>query len=118
LNNRRRRISTVVILSLLCVLPIFTTSLASYPGESNASRANSVSRQPSSGSPIKEYLIPTLNSGPNAIVYAPNQILWFVQYNIGKIGELFPLNGNVKEFNITEAGATPASLAIDPSGNI
>jgi virginiamycin B lyase len=115
--TRRRRASIAVILALLCVLPIFATSFSVFP-HSNMNRANSVSQQSSSSSPIKEYPVPTLNSGPNAIVYAPNQVLWFVQYNVGKIGELFPQNGTVKEFNITEVGATPASLAIDHSGNI
>jgi virginiamycin B lyase len=117
-KTRRRRTSIALILVLLCVLPIVATSLVVYPHNPSTSQANLVSQQSSSTSPIKEYPIPTLNSGPNAIVYAPNQVLWFVQYNVGKIGELFPLNGTVKEFNIAEAGASPASLAIDRSGNI
>jgi virginiamycin B lyase len=114
----RRRISTVVLLALLCVLPLFAENFAADPHNSNMGSANLVSQQPNSGSPIKEFPISTANSGPNAIVYAPNQVLWFVQYNIGKIGELFPTTGTVKEFNINETGATPASLAIDGSGNI
>lgn len=118
MNDRRRTVSTVVVFLLLCVLPVFVTSFSVHPGNFSMGGADLVIQQPGSTSPIKEYPIPTLNSGPNAIVYAPNQILWFVQYNVGKIGELFPQNGTVKEFNITEAGATPASLAIDHSGNI
>src|SRR6267143_6661310 len=114
----RRRTRVAIIFALLCVLPVSATYLGIYPHNSNMARANFVTQQSSSMSPIKEFPIPTASSGPNAIVYAPNQVLWFVQYNVGKIGELFPLNGTVKEFNITEAGATPASLAIDPSSNI
>lgn len=105
-------------LTLLCVLSLLTTRFNLAPENANMNRAISVSQQPSSGSPITEYSIPTNNSGPNAIVYAPNRVLWFVQYNVGKIGELFPATRTVKEFNITEVGATPASLALDGSGNL
>jgi virginiamycin B lyase len=118
LKTRRRSTSIPIVLALLCVLSLLTTSLSVRPENANLSRPGLVSQQPSSGSPIKEFPIPTTNSGPNAIVYAPSQVLWFVQYNVGKIGELFPVTGTVKEFNITEAGATPASLALDGSGNV
>jgi len=46
-----------------------------------------INQQPNSSSPVTEFLIPYANSGPNAIVSAPNHILWFVEYNTSAIGE-------------------------------
>jgi virginiamycin B lyase len=67
---------------------------------------------------FREFSIPTLNSGPNAIVAGPNNTLWFVEYAGGKIGEFLELNSSFKEFQIPESGAVPASLAIDHLGRI
>ncbi|HWY28432.1 MAG TPA: hypothetical protein VNW25_04140, partial [Candidatus Sulfotelmatobacter sp.] len=74
--------------------------------------------QPSSGI-ITEYQIPSSNSGPEAIISAPNQVFWFTEFNAGKIGELFGQNGTIHDFkaNTTEV-VEPASLAMDKQGRV
>jgi len=67
---------------------------------------------------IKQYVIPSANSGPNAIISAPGNAFWFVEFTGGKIGEFFASNDTFKEFPIRENNSIPASLAIDHFGNI
>lgn len=75
-----------------------------------------IPEQPTSD--IREFQIPTNNSGPNAIVSAPYDRLWFVEFRAGKLGEFFTQNDSFKEFSIPENSSVPASLAIDGLGNI
>jgi virginiamycin B lyase len=67
---------------------------------------------------IKQFLIPTSNSGPNAIIAAPNNTFWFVEFTGGKLGEFFAESASFKEFPIPENHSIPASLAIDNLGKI
>ena len=69
-------------------------------------------------SEIKQFQIPTNNSGPNAIISAPNAAFWFVEFRAGKLGEFFARNDSFKEFAIPENNSVPASLALDGLGNI
>ena len=69
-------------------------------------------------SEIRQFQIPTPESGPNAIVSGPNDTLWFVEYLSGKIGEFFVSNSSFREFQIPESGAVPSSLALDHFGNV
>ena len=72
----------------------------------------------STSSVITEYRIPTSNSGPEAIISAPNQVFWFTEYNAGRIGELFGQNGTIHDFKANSTGVTPDSLAMDGQGRI
>ncbi len=110
--------SGIIALALLTMLFLSTAGLAGYHEAFGPIRPNITVQQPNSSSPVKQYLLPSPNSYPNAIVYGPNQALWFVQFNSGQIGELFLVNSTIREFNITENGANPASLAVDGSGNV
>jgi virginiamycin B lyase len=83
-------------------LPVFLTSVSGQ----------------STSSVITEYQIPTSNSGPEAIISAPNQVFWFTEYNAGKIGELFGQNGTIHDFKVNATGANPDSLAMDSQGRI
>ena len=74
--------------------------------------------QPTSGGIITEYQIPTSNSGPEAILSAPNNMFWFTEFSAGKIGELLGQNGTIREFKLNATGATPDSLAMDSQGRI
>ncbi len=65
-----------------------------------------------------QFPIPTNNSGPNAIISAPNDTFWFVEFTAGKLGEFFGQNDSFKEFQIPENNSIPSSLAIDGLGNI
>jgi len=114
-KSRNIRANLVYPLFLICLVLI---SLTAYPLLSGTSSVVIVRQQPTLSSPIKEFPIQSANAGPNAIVHAPNGSFWFVEYNIGKIGELSPSSGTIREFNINETGATPASLAIEASGDI
>ena len=67
---------------------------------------------------IRQFPIPTNNSGPNAIILAPNDTFWFVEFTAGKLGEFFGQNDSFKEFQIPENDSIPSSLAIDELGNI
>ena len=83
-------------------IPVFLTSVT---GQSNSGV-------------ITEYRIPTSNSGPEAIISAPNNVFWFTEYNAGKIGELFGQNGTIHDWKANATGATPDSLALDNQGRI
>ena len=67
---------------------------------------------------IRQFPIPTNNSGPNAIVAAPNETFWFVEFAAGKLGEFFEQNDSFKEFKIPENNSIPTSLAVDGLGNV
>lgn len=67
---------------------------------------------------ITEYQIPTSNSGPEAIIAAPNQVFWFTEFNAGKIGELFGQNGTIHDIPSNATGVEPASLGIDKQGKV
>lgn len=84
------------------LLPVFLTSAAGQ----------------STSSVITEYQIPTNNSGPEAVISAPNQMFWFTEYNAGKIGELFGQNGTIHDFKANSTGVHPDSLAMDSQGRI
>ena len=73
---------------------------------------------PSATNQIRLFAIPTSNSGPNAIISAPNETFWFVEFSAGKLGEFFAQNDSFKEFSIPENHSVPASLAIDGLGRI
>ncbi len=67
---------------------------------------------------IRQFQIPTNNSGPNAIISAPNGVFWFVEFTGGKLGEFFAQNNSFKEYLIPENKSVPASLGKDHLGNI
>ena len=69
-------------------------------------------------SQIKLFIIPTANSGPNAIISAPNDTFWFVEFTADKLGEFFAQNDSFKEFSIPENHSIPSSLAMDGLGRI
>lgn len=76
------------------------------------------SPQQEATSEIRQFQIPTNNSGPNAIIFGPNDRFWFVEFLAGKLGEFFEQNDSFKEFSIPENNSIPASLAMDGLGNI
>ena len=67
---------------------------------------------------IRLFSIPTANAGPNAIISAPNQTFWFVEFAAGKLGEFFVQNDSFREFQIPENHSVPASLAMDGQGRV
>jgi virginiamycin B lyase len=77
-----------------------------------------LAQQQQTDSPIKEFPVPTPNSGPLAIVSTANQTFWFTEYNAGRIGEFFAINGSFHEFPVPENGARPAALAVDAQGRV
>lgn len=77
-----------------------------------------VAGQTGSSGVITEYQIPTSNSGPEAIIAAPNQVFWFTEFNSGKIGEVFGQNGTIHDFKANATGVQPASLGLDKQGRI
>ena len=113
-NGKRKCLTFAVI----CVLSFSAIILESHSGAVGATGNSLINQQPNSSSPVTEFLIPYANSGPNAIVSAPNHILWFVEYNTGEIGEFNESSKTFNQFPIPETGAIPASLALDSLGRI
>jgi len=81
------------------------------------SNATNVSGQQTTNQ-IRLNTIPTSNAGPNAIISAPNETFWFVEFSAGKLGEFFAQNDSFKEFPIPENHSIPASLAMDRLGRV
>jgi len=113
-NGKRKCLTFAVI----CVLSFSAIILEPHSGAVGATGNSLINQQPNSSSPVTEFLIPYANSGPNAIVSAPNHILWFVEYNTGEIGEFNESSKTFNQFPIPETGAIPASLALDSLGRI
>ena len=99
------KLSPIVFITLSltgCFLPVFLNSVAGQ----------------STPNVITEYPIPTSNSGPEAVISAPNQVFWFTEYKAGRIGELFGQNGTIHDFKVNSTGVNPDSLAMDNQGRI
>ncbi len=70
--------------------------------------------------PIANYIIPTQNSVPDAIILGPdNHTFWFTEIGAGNIGEFDSQTGTFgTTHHINETGAMPATLAADNRGLI
>src|SRR5438132_13412746 len=113
-NGKRKCLTFAVI----CVLSFSAIILESHSGAVGATGNSLINQQPNSSSPVTEFLIPYANSGPNAIVSAPNHIFWYVEHNTGEIGEFNESSKTFNRFPIPETGAIHASLALDCLGRI
>lgn len=111
---RLRRIESARSERIHAPLIILAVVLAAFITHTNAV----VVGQQASASLITEFKIPTTNSGPEAIISAPNQTFWFTEINAGKIGKLFGNNGTIQEFKANATGVEPDSLAMDRQGRI
>jgi streptogramin lyase len=120
-NRNLGKIRTLIALLICCLVVVPNIALAN----STTSRSFGYSDIPSiattqvnTSSPIKFFTIPTSNSGPNAIISAPNDTFWFVEFTAGKLGEFFAQNDSFKEFPIPENNSIPSSLTMDSLGRI
>jgi len=114
----RRQISVLFILLLFCVSIIPEAVSVSYSRRIFASAITTFHSLSENVNEIRQFLIPTNNSGPNAIISAPNDTFWFVEFTAGKLGEFFGQNASFREFPIPGNTSIPSSLAIDGLGNI
>jgi len=116
------KFSRTRILLLGVLLMLLLPRVPFHPDYSAGSQAKvkilSQSEAVPQSNPIKQFPIPTTNSGPNAMISAPNDTFWFVEFSAGKLGEFFAQNSSFKEFTIPENHSIPASLAIDHLENI
>lgn len=75
----------------------------------------------SAGGAINEYTVPTLNSGPNAIVTGPDGALWFTEGVGNKIGRM-TTSGAFTEYTIPTGvegffgTSDPTDIAVGPDG--
>jgi virginiamycin B lyase len=113
-----RRFLVALILLLFCVSIIPQVISDSDSGLIFASSIITTHSLSDMETEIRQFPIPTNNSGPNAIISAPNHTFWFVEFTAGKLGEFFGQNSSFKEFPIPENASIPSSLAIDGLGNI
>jgi virginiamycin B lyase len=104
----------VVLLCLGSVLGLLSMSrnLLALSGESSFTN-NEVS-----SNHIREFVIPTPDSGPNAIISASNNTFWLTEFNAGKIAEFIEGNTSFKEFSVPENGSQPDSIGVDHLGNV
>jgi virginiamycin B lyase len=123
-NSRIQEPCRISFLLVIAVLIILITN-ASFDNKSATSEARTSilaqTRQTQSTydpSPIKNFDVPTNNSGPLAIISGGNGTMWFSEYYAGKIGEFFISNDSIREFQVPENDSRPAGLSVDSFGNI
>ncbi|SPF42283.1 exported hypothetical protein [Candidatus Sulfopaludibacter sp. SbA4] len=64
---------------------------------------------------IREFAIPTPESGPAAIAMGPDNALWFTEANTGKIGRI-TASGAFTEYPLPAWGSSPGAIAAGPDG--
>jgi hypothetical protein len=87
--------SLTTVFALLALIILSGNALQSLPlrnGVQTKIEVLSTSQQSNTTSQIKQFQIPTVNSGPNAIISAGNNTFWFVEFAAGKIGEFSARN--------------------------
>jgi virginiamycin B lyase len=68
--------------------------------------------------PIREYDVPTPQSGPHDPAMAPDGSLWYTGQMANRLGRLDPKTGEFKEYPLTTEGSGPHGLVADAQGNI
>lgn len=123
-NVKRQRSLSSTLMVLIAVALLMPSSLAinlisgATEASATSTRALSLGQSQVDPNPIKVFQVPTNNSGPEAIIAAPNDTFWFTEYTGGKIGELFAANDSFHEFAIPETSPRATALAIDHLGRI
>ncbi|MGI0080705.1 MAG: virginiamycin B lyase family protein, partial [Nitrososphaerales archaeon] len=121
---KRRRLRKLSFLLLVLVLLLPSSLATTFVGggiitsKADSAHVLSLGQVQVTTNPIKEFQVPTNNSGPDGIVAAPNDTFWFSEYTGGKIGEFFAANDTFREFTVPERGANATALAIDRLGRI
>jgi virginiamycin B lyase len=67
---------------------------------------------------IKEFEVPTPNSGPHDPALAPDGSLWYTGQAVNKLGRLDTATGQFKEFLLKSPDSGPHGLVADKDGNI
>jgi virginiamycin B lyase len=67
---------------------------------------------------IKEYDVPTPQSGPHDPALAPDGSLWYTGQMANKLGRLDPKTGQIKEYPLKTEGSGPHGLVADAQGHI
>ncbi|HEX6461880.1 MAG TPA: hypothetical protein VFZ58_01250 [Candidatus Saccharimonadales bacterium] len=69
---------------------------------------------------ISEFAIPlsSNNSGPTELTVAPDNRVWFTQYNQNKLSYTSATAGGITEYTIPTANSYPLSIALGPDNNI
>jgi virginiamycin B lyase len=73
------------------------------------------SQQSSAKATIREFPLPTSNSGPTGITLGPDRALWFTELNANKIGRI-TRGGSFREFPIPTSASAPAGITSGPDG--
>ncbi len=82
-------------------------------------RSNTLGRLDPKTGAIKEYGLPTTESGPHGLAIEKYGAIWFTANFKGYIGRLNPATGEVKEYPMPDRSARdPHSLVIDKNGII
>lgn len=66
---------------------------------------------------FKEFMIPTPNAKPHAIVTGKDGDLWFTEWKGNEIGQI-TVQGTITEYPIPTTHAEPHGIAIGESGDI
>lgn len=67
---------------------------------------------------IREWDVPTANSGPHDPAIAPDGALWYTGQASNRLGRLDPLTGRIDEFTVPTPSSGPHGLVADRDGNI
>jgi virginiamycin B lyase len=67
---------------------------------------------------VTKYTLPTANGRPGRIQVDDKGIVWFAEFDAGKIGRLDPKTGAIIEFQLPGPQLTPYALGIDRGGKV
>ena len=107
------------LLSGSAAIALVTTLLLSVGGPSVATtdELTSSSSATLAGRDIKEFDLPTPNSGATDITAGPDGNLWFTENGANKIGRITPA-GVITEFTLSVPEAKPFGITSGPDGNL
>jgi streptogramin lyase len=67
---------------------------------------------------IVEFAIPTPNSKPVGVAFAPDGSIWFTEQNADNIGRYDPASGLFTEYPLETLGSLPFDITVGPDGKI
>jgi virginiamycin B lyase len=80
---------------------------------------NRIGEIPSDGSAIKEYQLPTSDSGPSVLAFQNGtSYIWISEFYSNKIAKFDTVNQVFQEFILSPSPRSPLGIAVDPLGNV
>jgi len=67
---------------------------------------------------IVEFAIPTPNSKPVGVAFAPDGSIWFTEQNADNVGRYDPASGLFTEYPLETLGSLPFDITVGPDGKV